>query len=57
MDDAQRLDALLARTAAMAPEQAAPDVRAFFQRLGPAAATRLADLRPDEVGDGAGWRP
>jgi hypothetical protein len=51
MDDAQRLDALLRRTASMPPEQAAPRIHAFFGGLDPAAATRLADRRPDQIGE------
>lgn len=53
MDDAQRLDALLARIDALqlAPEQAVPQVQAFFRGLSPKAATRLAELRPDQIGE------
>lgn len=59
MDDAQRLDALLARIDALqlAPEQAAPQVQAFFRGLSRPAATRLADLRPDQVGELGGAPP
>ena len=53
MDGAQRLDALLARIDALqlAPEQAAPQVQAFFRGLGRESATRLTDQRPDQVGE------
>jgi hypothetical protein len=49
--DAERLDELLARVGTLPPEAAVAETRLFFDGLGPDAATRLADERPDQVGE------